>query len=214
MIPRRTVKGHVRSFDWRVVPLVGLVIIAAATSFAYHRLLLAQRDWVEHTYQVMSALESTLQLMTDAETGQRGYILTGNKTYLTPYSQAVRDVQAFPSRLRTLVHDSPTQLVRVDALDRALAEKLSELSRTLVVYDEEGSAQAREMVLSNLGQEHMDRIRLLIAQMRQAENELLIERSGQAAQTEKRMLSVTIALAVLSIGTRVALYLLMSRRMR
>jgi CHASE3 domain sensor protein len=51
---------------------MALVLFASATSFGYHRLLLAQRDWVEHTYRVMSTLESIMQRMTDGETGQRG----------------------------------------------------------------------------------------------------------------------------------------------
>lgn len=55
--------------DWRIVPVVALVVVATATSYGYHRLLLAQRDLIEHTYEVMSTLEASLQQVTDAETG-------------------------------------------------------------------------------------------------------------------------------------------------
>ncbi|SAK87870.1 sensory box histidine kinase [Caballeronia pedi] len=202
------------SFDWRVVPLMALVIVAAATSYGYHRILLAQRDWIEHTYPVMSTLETTLQLVTDAETGQRGYILTVNETYLRPYLQAIGEVRAQPAKLRKLVHDSPAQLARVDALDLALTDKLAELARTLSVLREQGTAQARAMILSDVGLERMDRIRMLIAQMRQSETELLIERTDRASRTERAMLIVTISLAMVSIAARLGLGFVSGSRSR
>ncbi|MGF6764741.1 CHASE3 domain sensor protein [Paraburkholderia sp. GAS33] len=58
-----------RAVDWRIVPVLALVVVATATSYGYHRLLLAQRDLIEHTYEVMSTLEAILQQVTDAETG-------------------------------------------------------------------------------------------------------------------------------------------------
>ena len=58
-----------RAVDWRTVPVLALVVIATATSHGYHRLLLAQRDLIEHTYEVISTLEAILQQVTDAETG-------------------------------------------------------------------------------------------------------------------------------------------------
>ncbi|KXU85789.1 hypothetical protein CR51_38885 [Caballeronia megalochromosomata] len=188
------------------MPLTALVIVAAATSYGYHRILLAQRDWIEHTYQVMSTLETTLQLMTDAETGQRGYILTVNEAYLRPYLQAIQEVKAQPTKLRSLVRDSPAQLARVDALDLAFRDKLAELARTLSALREQGTAQARAMIQSDVGLERMDRIRMLIAQMRQSEAELLIERTDRATRTERAMLIVTISLAMLSIAARLGLY--------
>ncbi|WP_321801438.1 CHASE3 domain-containing protein [Caballeronia sp. J97] len=197
-----------------MLPLVALMMLAAATSFGYHRILLAQRDLIEHTYQVMAALETTLQLITDAETGQRGYILTRNPTYLKPYVQAIKAVKTQPMQLRQLVTDSPIQLARVDALEQALRQKLNELSSTLDVLDQQGAEAARKIVSSNVGREHMDRIRMLIAQMRQAETGLLIERSLRAARTERKMLVVTIALAVLSIFARVGLSFMAKRRLK
>lgn len=200
-----------KSIDWRVLPLVALTVVAAATSYGYHRILLAQRDWIEHTYQVMSALEMTLQLVTDAETGQRGYILTGDKTYLEPYSRAVKQVHVLPDRIRNLVTDSRVQLVRVDELEHVLNDKLEELARTLRIKEEKGSDLARENILRNDGRETMDKIRTLIAQMRQAEAELLVQRTNRASRTERMMLAVTIALTILSIAARIALYFLRER---
>jgi CHASE3 domain sensor protein len=197
--------------DWRVLPLVALIIAGASTSYGYHRILLAQRDWIEHTYQVMSALETTLQLITDAETGQRGYILTNNKTYLQPYRQAIAAIHIEAAKLPKLVQDSPIQLARASALELAISDKLAELSGTLRLLDEQGIDQARASVLSDVGRERMDRIRVLIAQMRQSESALLIERTDRASRTEHAMLAVTIGLSLLSIAARVGLSLVRNR---
>jgi CHASE3 domain sensor protein len=199
-----------RRIDWRVLPLIALIIAGASTSYGYHRILLAQRDWIEHTYQVMSALETTLQLITDAETGQRGYILTNNKTYLQPYRQAIVAIHAEAAKLPKLVQDSPIQLARANALETAINDKLSELSGTIELLEKQGIEQARASVLSDVGRERMDRIRVLIAQMRQAEGELLIARTDRATRTEHAMLAVTIGLSLLSIAARVGLSLVRS----
>jgi CHASE3 domain sensor protein len=58
-----------RAVDWRIVPVLALVVVATATSYGYHRLLLARRDLIEHTYEAISTLEAILQQVTDAETG-------------------------------------------------------------------------------------------------------------------------------------------------
>jgi hypothetical protein len=49
-------KRCMRAVDWRIVPVLALVVVATATSYGYHRLLLAQRDLIEHTYEVISTL--------------------------------------------------------------------------------------------------------------------------------------------------------------
>ena len=195
-----------RSFDWRTLPLIALVLLTSCLSFGYHRILLAQRDGVEHTYQVLSALETTLQLMTDAETGQRGYILTGRSSYLTPYRQAVQAIQPFPHELRELVKDSPVQLQQVDRLEVALHNKLDELQQAVTALDAQGLPSARSIVLSDVGREHMDRVRELVSQMRSYETHLLATRIARATQLEHQMLLITIALAIVSIIARFALY--------
>jgi CHASE3 domain sensor protein len=78
--------------------------------------------------------------------------------------------------------------------------------------DEQGIDQARASVLSDVGRERMDRIRVLIAQMRQSESALLIERTDRASLTEHAMLAVTIGLSLLSIAARVGLSRLRDER--
>lgn len=205
-------RQYLASIDWRVPLLAALVIISASTSFEYHRLLLEQHDQIEHTYQVMSALEQTLQLITDAETGPRGFILTGNETYLAPYVLAVAEVKKQLGQLRQLVRDSSTQLARLSILELALGDKVAELKYTIEIAEHEGTEKASKLVQNDVGRERMDRVRRLIAKMRNAEAELMIDRMDRAKRTEKTMLMVTVFLAMVSIAARWAIYLIGRRR--
>ena len=192
--------------DWRAVPLFAIVIVAACASYGYHRLLLGQRDWIEHTYQVISVLENTLQRITDAETGQRGYLLTGDRSYLAPYRQALTELNALPERLRVLVKDSPAQLQRVKALGEALSTKEAELSLTVAMRDHGEIESVKAELSSNAGRDHMDRIRSLIAQMRRSETDLLLQRTVIAQKTEKHMLEVALGFALASLFARAMLF--------
>ena len=195
-----------RSVDLRIVPVLVLVVIATVTSYGYHRLLLAQRDLVEHTYEVISTLETILQQITDAETGQRGFILTGDSTYLKPYHQALANIRALPIRLSDMVRDNPAQLARTVELNAAMQAKLEELADTIETRQRERSEIARSLVSSNVGRDRMEKVRWIVAEMRRAETDLLLRRTAQAARTERSMLAITIALALLSLGSRLALY--------
>jgi CHASE3 domain sensor protein len=199
-------KRRLRAVDWRIVPVLALVVIATATSYGYHRLLLAERDLVEHTYEVISTLEAILQQVTDAETGQRGFILTGDDTYLKPYHQSLVNIRLLPVRLSNLVRDNLAQLARTVELDAAVQAKLEELAGTIETRKRQGSEIARSLVSSNIGRDRMEKVRAVVAEMRHAEAELLLQRTAQAARTERSMLIVTIALALLSLGSRIGLY--------
>jgi CHASE3 domain sensor protein len=58
---------------------VALMLVNVGLTFNNSRLLREHGDWVDHTYQVIESLESVMGLLTDAETGQRGYIITGEE---------------------------------------------------------------------------------------------------------------------------------------
>ncbi|MGX7002290.1 CHASE3 domain-containing protein [Caballeronia sp. KNU42] len=168
--------------------------------------MLGQRDWIGHTYEVISVLETTLQRITDAETGHRGYLLTGDKSYLAPYHHALTELYALPEQLQVLVKDSPAQLQRVKALGEALSTKEAELSLTVAMRDHGEIENVKTELSSNAGCNHMDRTRSIIAQMRRAETDLLLQRTVTAQKTEKHMLEVALGCALASLLVRAMLF--------
>src|SRR6185437_2796809 len=114
-------------------------------------------------------LEEVLSTLKDAETGQRGYLLTGLEKYLQPYEAATVALPQELTDTRRLLDSDPRQLERMSALERLAAEKMAELKRTVDMKRADKGDDALRFVLQDVGREHMDQARAIVAQMRDAE---------------------------------------------
>jgi CHASE3 domain sensor protein len=74
-------------------------------------------DWRQHAYEVLRNLDGTVAQLVDAETGQRGYILTGDEAYLEPYRAATENIDQTIGQLKNLTSDNPNQQKRIQALE-------------------------------------------------------------------------------------------------
>ena len=113
-----------RGSVWSILGLlIGLGFFAVSGTIAYRNIqTLRESDTaVRHTHSVLIALDELLSTAQDAETGQRGYLLTGTQAYLEPYNSAVAALAARMDSVVTLTQDNPAQqanvigAVRVDA---------------------------------------------------------------------------------------------------
>src|ERR1700757_1215568 len=75
-----------------VAILMAVLFANAIVSYVNTRQLVYNNGWVQHTFQVISELETTMSLMKDAETGQRGYLITHDRSYLEPYNRALNEI--------------------------------------------------------------------------------------------------------------------------
>jgi len=148
-----------------MLPLVlGVVVSLSILGFAelgYRRLEFANRAMAT-ALETESAVNETLALVSDAETSQRGYLLTGDATYLEPYRAAVPKLEASFSRLRELVKSSGTTQMndRTGRLDSLIGKKLNEMETTLVLLEKNGREAALQLVGTGLGKKAMDDIRV------------------------------------------------------
>ncbi len=139
---------------------------------------------VSHTLRVLEQLEALLSNLKDAETGQRGFLLTGAETYLEPYSAAR---VAIPGRfvgLRHLLAGSELQLQRLTTVEQISVDKLAELAETIVQMRAGDRQAALQIVRTDRGQASMDRARGLIGEIQSDERQELLARqleSGSAA---------------------------------
>ncbi len=143
----------------------------------------------KYTYQVLGELDEILALVRDAETGQRGYLLTNDTSYLTPYNQARTAVQARVDEFRQLVRDNPSQQAYVQALDPLVRQKLAELDSTIRLKQNGQSAAALKIVKTNEGKRLMDQIRAVVARIRAEEQNRLQTRSQIANRAAQRTLN-------------------------
>ena len=156
----------------------------------------SNQAWVEHTQSVLLELTAYESLLKDAETGQRGYLYTGDATYLVPYNNAVAQGYPHISKLAELIGDNPRQVERVARLRALKEQKLAELAQTIALFNEGKKEQARTMVLSDRGRDIMDEIRVLVADMVREERSLEASRL-QAVSTSTRSLVRTLYLATI-----------------
>jgi PAS domain S-box-containing protein len=140
--------------------------------------------WVEHTHQVISLLETTLSDLRDAETGQRGFLLTGEPRYLEPYRSGTARFHEDLRRLQRMTADNPAQQRRIAELRRLGVAKVAEMAETVRLRQEGGLDAALAVVRTGRGKAAMDRIRAQVAQMRGEEERLLAER--RAAEARRR----------------------------
>jgi CHASE3 domain sensor protein len=185
-----------------VIPLVLVVMCGGYLSYRYNMMLKNSRDLVVHTYQVISSVERMFSDIQDAETGQRGFIITGDDQYLEPYQHARDTIPDFMREVRQLVADRPDQVNRLDELDTALQSKFEELKVTIDVRRNGGFDGARIAVVQAGGKASMDRIRNVVAQMISTENDLLSDRMSTVVHAERNILWIVLVGAGVSIVFR------------
>jgi len=130
---------------------------------------------IKHTNDVINSAHAVLEDLSNAETGQRGFVITGQQRYLEPYSAALASVNISVTQLRQLSRNSPDQSNRVAALANVIATKFSELKETIDLRRASGFEPARQVILSDRGKQEMDGIRRLVTQILDSENKDLIK---------------------------------------
>jgi len=157
--------------------------------------LAAARDAVTLSRDIAESLQNVLARLTDAETSQRGYLLTGSQIYLAPGEGAAADVHHSLAAARRQIADS-TEQARLDTLSIVISEKLAELEAAKRAYEGAGGLSAAvEQVRSNRGQFLMREARELIANIVGEERARLAHRE----EHERRLRVLTTALVFAAI---------------
>ena len=165
------------------------------------------QDALEQMDQSMATrgdVNKLLQSMLDAETGQRGYLLTGNETYLEPYDKAVATVQTNLDRLRNQFMNSPDDMQEFALLSRQISRKLAEMELSLRLR-RKGNEDAWKFILNtDVGKEHMEAIRTH-AQELIARSDLRLSQGQQ--QIEQSLTLSRIGIATVTVIGLLAFYM-------
>ncbi len=164
-------------------------------------------NWVDHSDLVIRQSQELLALFLDAETGQRGFLVTGAERYLKPYYIAQAALPGSRSQLRSLTRESPVQQQRLDRLDVLGNTKLSELAESIHLYRHHGFDAARAVILTDRGRNSMIGIRSILAQIQSEEKDRLSERIRGLHRK-----SLNIAVGASLFTASLALFLFISTR--
>jgi signal transduction histidine kinase len=143
---------------------------------------------VAHTLEQIQAAGALLGDMQDAETGQRGFLLTGDPGYLQPFINAQASTPRTLARLRELTTDEAGQRERLSRITPLVEAKLNELRLTIALAREGRSKDAINRVKTHQGKLLMDRIRVEVAGFSQSELEMLGHREREAAAARTSLL--------------------------
>jgi methyl-accepting chemotaxis protein len=117
---------------------LALVVVVGGTALRSTAGTVASAGWVSHTLEVESTLQQTLQNLIDAETGARGFALTGRDRFLQPYDSALAHTAGLITRLRTLMADNPLQEPGVAELDSLAGVRLKLLAGLIAARRQRG----------------------------------------------------------------------------
>jgi PAS domain S-box-containing protein len=192
----------------RFLPAIAAIILVAILSYRAHLDYVAGGQQVAHSIEVMAQLHGLLATIKDAETGQRGFILTGEDRYIAPYMRASAVWEGKIAAVRALLSGNSEQERRLLALERLCADKFAELSQTIALRRQGDTAGAIAIVRAGTGIELMDRIRTGAAEMAGDEGRNLVLRQ------DNWLTAVRWALIVLAAGNVFILAVLVATALR
>lgn len=187
---------------WLLAALLGtlLFLFNIYLSVTNALTMMERRGWVEHTHKTMAALQRYLATIQAAETGQRGFLITGLPEYLEPYQQAVAGLKTEIDRIAELTATVPIQQQRVSQLRNLTGDKLAELADTIRIRKERGFESARKAVVNQRGKQLMDTLRTVVEDMEQETDRLLGEREALVTRTSQQSLFAFTATALLALA--------------
>ena len=155
-----------------------LLIIVAFFAYRSTNSLTESLKLEKHTQDVLLQLDETLILVTEAETGGRGFLITGEESYLEPYNNANQKIGDSMAKLRSLVADNANQTALLPRLENAVSEKLNVLKQAIELRRTISLEEVRAQVSRNRGKDLMDEIRSSINNLKTEEQNLLTKREA------------------------------------
>lgn len=159
-----------------LIAIAVLVTALGVLTFQRFTALQAEHGWVQHTYQVLATVKDLNIAIRGAESGERGYVLTGDANYLEPYQSALARISLIQGDLQRLTADNPIEQQHIRALAPLLQHQLEEMGQTVELRRAVGLDRALQAIRSGVGQRRMITIEAALGEMSAEEQRLLDKR--------------------------------------
>jgi CHASE3 domain sensor protein len=187
------------SIQKRIVAGFGLVLLLIGSlgwiSNRSTRQFIDNSRWVSHSHEVLEKLEGILSLMKDVETGQHGFIVTGNERYLEPYEASKHEIALVLQDLQGLTADDPSQHERLELVRRLATQRIQFSKQTIDLRRSKGFEAAASLVNTDRGKKIMDNLRKIVVDLETEERDLLKQRTSR---TETSMQQTMLWFSILS----------------
>src|ERR1700693_4999064 len=154
-----------------------ILLLVVGLLYRNGRSFIEASEWVSHTHEVLAELEATLSAVAEGQAATDVYIITGQEVSLKPYQVAGPALRAHLDQLKSLTSDNPYQQRRLAMLEGAVAEKLDSLQQKIDLRKQKGFEAAQQRVATGIGAQQMNPVRVIIAEMKQEEEDLLKRRT-------------------------------------
>ncbi|GGD49895.1 two-component system sensor histidine kinase/response regulator [Aurantiacibacter arachoides] len=202
---------------WLAVGLVVGVGFFLVSAYAAYTNILGMREdeaRIRNTHEVLTTLDELMIAVLDAETGQRGYVLTGNAMYLEPYDAGVVAAGEHLSELEDTVRDNAVQRENLDALRNLVASKFRFSELAVRTRRDRGMEPAIVLIDSDRGKIAMDAIRSQLAQMNREEASERQQRIDGLAAASRSAIISTIVTSLIGMALTIAIFILLLRANR
>jgi signal transduction histidine kinase/DNA-binding response OmpR family regulator/CHASE3 domain sensor protein len=152
-----------------------ILILSSVASYISIKNLLNSAQLVEHSNLIGKKTDGIISTMKDAETGQRGFLLTGETVFLEPYNGSYDKAMTMIADVKDLTKDNPTQQANVDTLSNIISRRFSMLQDLI---DERKANAVIDISRLREGKNFMDSVRAVVNKMDTAEHELLTKRTA------------------------------------
>ena len=198
--------------------LITFAIVAADSWLAVKSVnsLISSEYWVDHTWQAINQVERIMGSAKDAETGNRGFLITGDNQYLESYTAARRDLPAELDHLQELIRGNPAEMANLQTMRSIIDQRLGLLEEGIALHREGLADSSHALIVTGSGKEQMDRLRGIADRMESEEHRLLADRMAMASSSATRA-RYTMAIASILDFVLIALmfrYFVRERRMR
>ncbi len=203
-----------RTLDRSVLIGVGLLaaflVFNAAVTYRNTQQLNEDAHWVAHTNEVLDLINGVLLALVDAETGERGFIISGKDEYLQPYDKAVQRLDGQLAKLKDKTKDNVRQQARIEHLESMTANRVARLQQVIELR-RKSSEEAKAALSTGEGKVQMDALRVLVGEMREEEHVLLEDREGRTTAAYRTAVTTGLIAALLGLATIGAFLWLLQR---
>ncbi|MCG9722505.1 diguanylate cyclase [Shewanella sp. Isolate7] len=169
-----------------------------------------KQRWVTHTHTLLAYSDKLLLAVANAETGQRGYLLTQQNHYLQPYYRSLSHIEDLLVQLTRLTQDNPKQQQLLGRLDKEVARKLAELKESIELFEHDRPA-GMQLVRSNVGQEYMANIRHYISEFNLEERRLLELRLAEFKAVKSDIATIMAVEVLVTLFLALAIFVLIKK---
>jgi len=195
--------------------IVCTLILGAVAVFSFRNSekFIDTNKWVAHTHDVLHEFDLILSSSLDAETGARGYVISGNESFLEPYYQARKDVRAHMDQVRILTNDNPVQQKNIEDLQKTLDARDKHL-QDIIELRKNSFEQAQVLVSAGIGKQLQDDIRRMVANSKELEQKLLNERKLAAEADANSFNSIFSVLLIIIAAVLISVFFIINSNLR